>query len=85
VYADGCVAGGLQLPRISARKLNIEMVDVLYETSNTSQIMESVKEIILPEHVGIFFACFGNFGHHFLDNFPKSIRNVLFHHQYGPM
>lgn len=32
VYADGCVAEGLQPLRISARRLNIEMVDVLYET-----------------------------------------------------
>ena len=47
---------------------------------------ESIKEEKnLPEHVGIFFACFGNLGFHFLDNLPKNIRNVLFHHQYGPM
>lgn len=32
VYADGCVAEGLQPPRISVCRLNIGMVDVLYET-----------------------------------------------------
>lgn len=44
VYADECVAEELQPPRISARRLNIGMVDVLYETSEKSANAEGIGE-----------------------------------------
>ena len=45
MYADECVAVGLQPLKIFARRLNIGMVDALYGTSYGSQLLPKKRSI----------------------------------------